>query len=426
MLMKILYVIPRMTHGGGMPVVLTEVKTMRQLGADLTATVLVLEKGISTHLMAGAVAVGVKVLVAPSPILVSKLVGQADVTVVHYWNCPSMFRFFRLLADTQVPHRLCLSVRVNGCTLPQVVPPWVYATADGLVRLHPRTPTSALRPGIETLTIPSLIRFPDLDTPPAPPDFSTFRLFHAGTLNYFKTHPQLIALHEGLSIDSYGFDIWGSGMDTLFERDLAMAQHAVFRGFSANLYADMAPYHLLCNPQTTLSYGSFDKIMCESQWMGKPVIVLKNSYIADHIQTDINGLVAEDEYQYRAMLESLSAQPEAYKKLSDSTLQYTRSQYKRTDHVSSLIDFYTRMNQKLPTSADRACMPDQPSEAALDGMGNWKQRLADAPWSLSSDELNYALRCEGGLIHFYKAYPDDAALRTRITQLLALENSLAS
>ncbi|MBN8826150.1 MULTISPECIES: hypothetical protein [unclassified Spirosoma] len=424
--MKLLYVIPRMTYGGGMPVILTELKTMRWLGVDVSATVIVLEKGVSTQFMTEAVANGVKVLLAPSSVLAGKLISQADLTVVHYWNCPSLFRFFRFLADTQVPHRLCLSVRVNGLTLPQVVPQWVYANADALVRLHPRTPTTDLRPGIESLILPSLIRLPDLDAPPPAPDFSTFRLFHAGTLNYFKTHPQLIALHEGLAINSYGFDIWGSGMDRLFENDLAVAQHAVYRGFSTNLYADMAPYHVLCNPQTALSYGSYDKIMCESQWMGKPVIALKNSHIADHIHTNINGIVADDEYQYRVILEMLSAKPEVYKKLSQSTFEYTRNHYKLTDYVAALVRLYQRMIQLLPKAANTACIPHQPLEAALDGLGNWKQRLTDTPGLLSQEEIMYALRCEGGLIHYYKDYPDDSALRTQIAQLLALENSLAS
>ncbi|WP_080056488.1 glycosyltransferase [Spirosoma aerolatum] len=424
--MKILYVIPRMTYGGGMPVILTELKTMRRLGVEVSGTIIVLEKGVSTQLMTEAVSNGVKVLLAPSSALAGKLISQADVTVVHYWNCPSLFRFFRLLADMQVPHRLCLSVRVNGCTLPQVVPQWVYSNTDALVRLHSCTPTNGLRPDTETLTLPSLIRLPDLAAPPPVPDFSTFRLFHAGTLNYFKTHPQLIALHEGLAIDSYRFDIWGSGLDTLFENDLAVAQHALYRGFSTNLYADMAPYHVLCNPQTALSYGSYDKIMCESQWVGKPVIVLKDSYIAEHIHSGINGLVADDEYQYRAILEMLSAKPDLYKKLSDSTFEYTRSNYTLTDYAVALAGLYQRMIQKPLKIADAASIPGHPADAALDGLGHWKQLLANDSRALSLEAIKYALRCEGGLIHYYKDYPDDSVLRMHITQLLALENSLTS
>ncbi|GAB4040473.1 glycosyltransferase family protein [Spirosoma gilvum] len=419
--MKILYVIPRMTYGGGMPVILTEVKTMQQLGVDVSATVIVLEKGISTHLMTEAISCNVKVLLAPSSVLAGKLISQADITVVHYWNCPSLYRFFRFLADSQVPHRLCVSIRVNGCTLPQVVPNWVYASADALVRLHPRTPTTDLRPGIEVLTLPSFIRLPDLNAQPPMPDPTTFRLVHAGTLNYFKTHPRLISLHEGLSIKSYSFDIWGSGIDALFENDQAKAHHAVYRGFSANLYADMTPYHLLCNPQTSLSYGSFDKIMSEFQWMGKPVVVLKNSYIADHIQHGLNGMVADDEYSYRAILAMLASQPNIYKRLSERTLHYTRSNYKLTDSVAALVGLYQRTMQKSPKFVDATCIPNQPIEAALDGLGNWQQQLSNDSMTRSPEEINYALRCEGGLIHFYKEYPNDSALRTQITQLLALE-----
>ncbi|UFH52318.1 glycosyltransferase [Spirosoma sp. KNUC1025] len=423
--MKILYVIPRMTYGGGMPAILTEVKTIRQIIADFTATVVTLESGLSTDMMTEAIANGLKVLLAPSSFLLKKLISSADLTVVHYWNCPSMFRFLRLLADSSVPHRLCLSVRVNGCTLPQVVPEWVYSIADALIQLHPRTPAIGLRPGIEKQVIPSLIRLSEQLSPPGIPSFNTFRMFHAGTLNYFKTHPQLIPLHEGLRINDYSFDIWGTGMDKVFEDDLTQANDVMYKGFSRSMFEDMAPYHLLCNPQTALSYGSFDKIMRESQWMGKPVIVLKNSFVADHIIDGVNGIIAEDEQAYRACLESIAAQPAVYKRLAESTLQYTRTHYQLINYVESTVQLYRRALQRPPKVVTYAHIPEKPDDAVLDGLGHWKTLLLEQPELLSNMEIKYALRCEGGLIHYYKYYPDNTALYTRITQLLALEQSIA-
>lgn len=419
--MKILYIIPRMTYGGGMPTVLAEVINLRTVIPDFTATVVALETNVITSLMTNAVSNGLKVLLTPSPGLLSKLIAKADLLVIHYWNCPSMFQFFKFLADSQTPHRLCVSSKVNGFTLPQVLPRWVYTSSDLLILSHPRTPVDLLRPSIEARFIPSFISLPDQLTPPPIPDSGTFRMFHAGTLNYFKTHPDLIDLHEGLQINQYQFDIWGSGMDSTFEQDMVRAKSVVYRGFSTDMYTDMAPYHLLCNPQTMLSYGSFDKIMCESQWVGKPVIVLKNSYIADHIRHDINGIVADDVYMYRSLLESLAAQPAVYKQLAERTFEYTRSHYQLARQVTRLADLYQQLIQKSPKQIDPASIPEQPEEAALDGMGAWKQSLLTQPETLSSMEIKYALRCEGGLIHYYKAYPDNTALKGLISQLITLD-----
>ena len=422
--MNVLYIIPRMTYGGGMSNILVEVKGIRELTANFSAKVVAMESDLSTEMMVRAIRIGLKVILSPSDLILRKLIERADLTVVQYWNCPSMFRFFRFLADSQVYHRLCVSVRVNGGTLPQVVPDWVNASCDALIHIHPRTPSDGMRPGVEKTTIPCLVDLPYAPAPPAVSDFSTFRIFNAGTLNHFKAHPQMIALHEGLQIPDYAFDIWGAGMDQSFAEDLKGAAHANYRGFSSNICADMVPYHLLCNPQTELSYGSFDKIMMESQWMGKPVVVLKNSYIADHVLHNTNGIVAENEYAYRACLEELAADPARYKLLSKNTLEYTRTHYQLTDYVNETFALYQRTIQMPLKNLDATDIPQTPEEAVIDGFGKWKTVLLANPKTLPLIEINYALRCEGGLIQFYKSYPENLALQTHITNLRDAEQSL--
>jgi hypothetical protein len=421
--MNLLHVVLRMTHGGGMPNVLAEVNALRHSVPDLTVKVVVLEKGISTALMAQAVASGVKVLLAPPPGLLGRLVEGADLTVLHYWNSPAAYRFLRWLAESQTPHRLCLNVHVNGFTPPQVVPAWANAAADAVVHCHPRTPTNGLLPGAECALIPPLMKLPERVALPPVPDFGTFRLFHAGTLNVFKAHPDLIALHEGLAIDRYAFDLWGAGMDAAFGQALAGAAVARYRGFSQNLFADMAPYHLLCNPQAALSYGSFDKIMRESQFMGKPVVVLRESAVADHVLDGVNGRVADDETAYRTILEELAAQPAAYRRLAESTLHWARNPAVLHDSAERTRNLYERLRRRLPKTIRPDALPPTPEEAAFDGLGPWQDALLARPETLTPAELNYALRCEGGLIHFYEAYPENAALRSAIARLQAVEKN---
>lgn len=421
--MNLLYVIPRMIHGGGMPDVLAEVKTLREHTTDLRTTVVTLEPGVSTGLMTEALGHGLKVLVAPAYGLLARLVERADLTVVQYWNCPAMYRFFRQRVESRVPHRLVVNVKVNGLTLPQAVPGWVLAAADALIHAHPRLRTEALRPDVDTLLLPAFIRLPDDLPPPTVPDFGEFRLFYAGTLNAFKAHPDLVVLHEGLNIPAYHFDLWGAGTDAAFERDLAGAQAVRFRGFSRNLYADMEPYHLLCNPQAALSYGAFDKITMESQLRGKPTVVLKNSAVADHVRPGVNGLVAADEFEYRAALEDLAAHPAAYRRLWESTLHHAQITYRWADYAGQTLGLYERTLRREPQPPESGSVPENPETAALDGLGAWKQPLLDRPETLTPTERNFALRCEGGLIHYHKAFPDDEALKTRIQALLRLETA---
>lgn len=421
--MNLLYVVPRIAHGGGMPNVLAEVKAFRPLVEDLRATVVALEPGVSTGLMTEALAHGLKVLVAPADGLLTRLVERADLTAVQYWNCPSVFRFFRLLAQSRVLHRLAVNVKVNGTTLPQVVPDWVLASADALLHASARLRTNALRPGAERLLLPTFTRLPDNLPPPEVPDFGEFRLFYAGTLNAFKAHPNLVALHEGLGIPRYHFDLWGAGMDAAFERDLVGARAVRLRGFSKNMYADMAPYHLLCNPQAALSYAAFDKITLESQLRGKPTLVLKNSAMADHVVPGVNGLVAADEQEYRAALEDLAADPTAYHRLWESTLHHAQTTYRWEEYGDRLLRMYERTLRRAPKTVETVPIPEHPETAALDGLGPWKQTLLEHPEALTATEVDFALRCEGGLVHFQKAYPGNRNLAGLIENLLRLEKN---
>lgn len=421
--MKIAYIIPRISHGGGMANIVAEVKLLKAIFDGFKATVIAVEPQMSADLVAEAYAAGIKVFLMPSASILNKLIETADLLVVHYWNCPSMYGFFKYLSASGLPHRLIVSVRVNGCTLPQVVPYWVNASAGGLIHVNRNTPVNAVNPGIMVKVIPSILRLPEDAPHHQITDNGTFRLFYAGAINFFKAHPRLIELHEGLAIPHYLFDIWGAGIDNTFQHAISVAKQVHYKGFSKSIYDDIKPYHMLCNPQTKFSYGSFDKIIKESQWMGKPAITLKEAYVSDNIVDGINGIVAADEDHYRSVIEQLAADPSAYRRLSRSTLEYTRANFKLVDYAKQTADLYTNTMSVHPKAMASIRPPDSAFEAALDGMGKCKAVILNNPEKLSKIEINYALRCEGGLIQFYKAYEADVELKQKIVELIEIEQT---
>ena len=419
--MKVLYIVPRMTYGGGMPNVLATVSEIRSINPDFTAAIVILEQNLIAEQLKRAVAMGIKTFLSPSEGILKKLIGAADLVVLQYWQCPSIFGFLRFLAVNQVNFRMIVDIHINGFTLPQVVPDWVVSFADACITVHPRTPLAADARNIEIKFIPPLIT-----TPHVPEDYGTslfrpFRLYYAGTLNYFKAHPDFVGMHEGLNIDDYHFDLWGAGMDPAFEKSVQGSKRIRYRGFSADIHSEMRTCHLLCNPQSELSYGSYDKIMKESQWMGIPVIVLKHSYIADHIEHFVNGIVASDISEYRGFIEHLAADSDVYQRLSRSTFDHTRTTYNKTAFSNEMLLIYRSVLQKPRKTGDITLVPDHPFLAVMDGMGRWKRKILNSPSELTASEINYALRCEGGLIHYLKAYPDDKELKSKIIELLDLE-----
>ena len=418
--MNIVYIIPKITHGGGIINVIEEVKAIQLTDNTFNATLISLEPGTSSSLIKEAMSIGLKVLITPSQTLLTKLIIHADLLVLHYWNCPSMYLFYTFLESSQIQCRICINLKVNGCTLPQVVPHWVYSSADALIHSNPLTPHDLLPSHAKALVIPSLVKLTTKINKPTKLPFSTFKLFHAGTLNAFKIHPQFMELHAGLALNDYSLDVWGSGADDTFTDAIKKYTNFHFNGFSTNLTNEINSYHLLCNPQTPLSYASNDKIMLESQWLGIPVIVLKNSYISSHIKHNINGIVAEDEVDYKQQIEFLASHPEAYQSLVDSTHEYANTQYKLHDYVQQTIDLYHQTILQPAKAIDKGSVPKDAYTAVIDGMGSWGEMLVQNPTSLTQEELYYALKCEGGLIHYYNVFSESEQLKITIVKLMNL------
>jgi glycosyltransferase involved in cell wall biosynthesis len=417
--MNIVYIIPKITHGGGMPNILTEVTTMQKLGIKTDALVISLESGVSTELLKSAIAIGLKTLITPSKNLLKKILVKADLLVVHYWNCPSLYSFYKLLTEERIESRICINLKVNGCTLPQVVPQWIYQTSDAFIYSNPLTPTESLPHTSLKLNIPSLVNLPDFKNPINTSTEKDFKLFHAGTLNVFKLHPRFIELHTNLSKMKYSLSFWGAGADETFLSQIKEFPWINYFGFSSNLSESIQSHHLLCNPQTLLSYGSFDKIMLECQWLGKPVITLKNSYISTHIKHNINGLVADDEYAYKLLLTNLIEDPKEYKKIAESTLSYSHANYSLDKIVMLTYETYESTLKQEKKIIHEECVPENPINAVLDGMGKWKDKIVNIQNNnLDKEELYYALYCEGGLIHYLNQYPTNIELKTIILNLM--------
>ncbi len=425
--MNIVYIIPKITHGGGMSNILTEVTTIQKLGIKTDPLVISLESGVSTELLKSAVAIGLKTLITPSKNVLKKILLKADLLVVHYWNCPSLYEFYILLTNEKIESRICVNLKVNGCTLPQVVPEWIYKTADAFIYSNPLTPTDSLQHTSLKLNIPSLVKLPDLINPINTYTKKEFKLFHAGTLNTFKLHPQFIEMHSNLSNKKYSFSFWGAGADDTFLTQIKEFPWISYYGFSSNLSESIQSHHLLCNPQTLLSYGSFDKIMLECQWIGKPVITLKNSYISTHIKHNINGIVAYDEYEYKLQLTNLIEDPKQYKNLVESTLSYSHANYSLYKIVMQTYDLYKSTIQQEKKIIDEICVPKNPIKAVLDGMGKWKNYIVNNETNnLNKEELYYALYCEGGLVHYLNQYPTNNELKIIISILMDQLNLLTA
>jgi len=421
--MKIIHILPKINDGGGIGNIFAEVSALREFQVEMEVTIVSLETAFSMKRMLDARRLGIRLIIAPQIETLQILLLSADLVIVSYWNHPLLTGFLIRwrLQGFQIP--LVLNVRINGLTLPQALPKWVVQSASGILYSHPNTLSEQkkdLLPDILLYTQP-FINLPEIENPSKRDFFGKFVAFYAGSLNRFKRLPNLFDLHDGIELPNGRIEYWGAGEDPETTNRLSQLKFGEYRGFSKNIYADFSNYHLLLNPQSHLSYGSYEKIRVECAWMGIPCLVLKESYIATHVESGINGVVAEDEIEYAENLRQLAINPKVWKSLSESTFSHIRETYKLKELAESTIDFYQKVcSVGSRTIENDSFLPLTPLDQVLSGMGNWAEQLKLHPEKLSTLELNYALHCEGGLIHYANMGASDSELLHLIDRLFQL------
>lgn len=406
--MNLLYIVPKLNHGGGVSNVIAELNAFRSIENNVSATVVSLEKTYSPDFYRRIKAEGGSLRIAPGTDALRTLIDRSDLIVVVYWNHPLVTAFLAWYYTSLVEVPITISVQTNGQTPPQIVPEWVVTGADGLIKL---LYTSFLRDS----QIPFLDMFPFMSLPlhpPSPPVHATpFSVFYAGSLNRFKRYSRLIELNDRIANSNVRVEYWGAGEDQEFTQQLEISSKGTYCGFSTNIYQDFKQKHLLVNPQSELSYGANEKIMFECAWMGIPSLVLKNSFIAQGIQDGVNGIVAPDEEAYLECIERYSRDASAFNSLAAKTYDWAHSVYSLTDMAGRLIEFYEKLISNRNLSAKNVTLPSSTSEAVLGGIGYTYSEVTEEHLKNESiEKLDYMLHCEGGLMHYLEFHPDDEPL----------------
>jgi hypothetical protein len=157
--------------------------------------------------------------------------------------------------------------------------------------------------------------------------------------------------------------------------------------------------------------------------MGIPSLVLKESHIAVHVENGVDGLIASDEYEYIEKVKWMGRDVKAWKSLSEATYHRIRETYRLEKITESTMEFYRKVYSAGPRNISKVLLPMTPISRVLSGMGHWAQFVESNPEKLSDLELEYALHCEGGLIHYANIQGMDCDFKSLIDPLFAiLEN----
>lgn len=318
--LSILHVVPRLNRGGGGASVLHE---HLAIPGAVKHSFLSLEGEVDVSMLRDAMRRRIRVHVAPSAAEESELLKGADVVVIHFWQCPSIFHFFKRLNGETL--RLIIYSRVRGTTPPQILHPELLAQADGWISTGP----PELKFEGPQLWMPALID-PDLVDSPFRDRLETpFSVVHCNTLNASKMHPDFAALHAGHDVE-----VFGAGGD---EELLATAPHLHIKGF-VHRWWEATSAQVLGYPLHPMTSSSSDKSVQEALFAGLVVVLLAPTAL-DALVGD-SSIVASDAEEYRQALDRLAADVAWRKELALAGQTHAHQHLNPHKNALKLLTFY--------------------------------------------------------------------------------------
>ena len=131
---SIVHVVPRLAMTGPVRGIAAEAKYASRLGIERSQRVVALERELAPPAVLLLRREGLQLTVRPTPAELDDVVRDADLVLVHFWNCPAMFEF---LLHPLPPTRMIAWIETQGLDAPQVVPDALVDHVDDVLLTTP-------------------------------------------------------------------------------------------------------------------------------------------------------------------------------------------------------------------------------------------------------------------------------------------------
>ena len=268
---------------------------------------------------------------APSHKQLDKLLEQADIVQVNWWNTPEMAALF---ARALPPSRLILWSVVTGDAPPHVISDELLAKVDHFVAC---TPYSMELPSVKKLSNPSKKQFIHI-----PANFNRlsnlrkkehegFNIGYIGTIDYSKMHRDYLAMCKSLDIPDARFLVCGLGRSLcdLKDQSIKLRMRDRFRFFGyiediAEVISEMDAYGYPLNENT---FAAAELNLQEVMWAGLPIVSSPYGGVPFLIQHEETGLLVDNDKDYRLAMEYLYHNPTERERLGKNAAAYARQHF---------------------------------------------------------------------------------------------------
>lgn len=374
---------------------------------------------------------GVPITTVSDVAAVDRVVDEADIVLVHFWNSPELYDFLRRPGP---PRRTIAWLHVNGLAAPHVVTPAfvdhceaVVATTSRSLRIPAVQAAIAAGRGAVIAAAADPARL-ETAAPVRGPGFTV------GTvcgLDFTKLHRDFIAICAAVRLPAARFVVCGDGP----ARQTLMAEAAraglgdriEFRGQVEDVGAVLAGLDVFLHPLCPDNTTACDLALQEALLAGLPAVVMPHGGAADLVEHEVTGLVAESVAACAAAVERLHADKSLRVRLAAAAAQRGREHHDPRRMAARMHAVFAATCDRPKRSAADPLPPAAPGWRAdpesgaarfVRSLGGHAEPFAS---SLAADATADAMIAGvgpllagaggGGVLHYRGYHPDDAWLR---------------
>jgi glycosyltransferase involved in cell wall biosynthesis len=332
-MLNVLHIIPRFVGGGPERSLLAFAAAERAAAAVNRHIVAVLEPPVATHMFLAARRLGVELRIRPEPVALVKLIEDADLVEIYFWNHPALTSLLRTLPFP--PARVLVWSCVLGTRAPQVLTDEIASFADCLVLTselsHESAGARAARErGVPVECIPGIADMDRLDGF-TPRQHDGICIGYIGVVNDTKMHPRFAEMSATIRVPNVRFVVCGGGggeseLRRRFEA-LGIGERVDIRGPVENIRAALEEFDIFGYPLAEDTYATSEKALQEAMWVGVPPVVFGHGGVRRLVEDNRTGLVVATEQEYARAIEQLAQDPVLLRRLGEEARRFARAAF---------------------------------------------------------------------------------------------------
>lgn len=384
-------------------------------------------------------AAGMPIVANADAATLDRVVDDADLVLVHFWNSPELYGFLRRPGPRR---RTVAWLHVNGLVAPHVVTPALVDHCDAVVATTPRSlGIPAVRAAIDAgrgAVIPAAADPGRLQFAAAmrPTDFTIGTVC---SLDFTKLHSDFIAICAAARIPGARFIVCGDGPareSLISEAERAgLGGRIEFRGQVEDVGAVLAGLDVFLHPLCPDNTTTCDLALQEALLAGVPAVVMPHGGAADLVEHEQTGLVAESVAGCAAAMERLHEDQPLRLRLSAAAAWRSRERDDPRRMAARMNAIFADVcgrpkrhaGDPLPPAASRwSGDPERGAARFVRSLGVHGEPFATALAACSMASAAAHAGCDaaiagvgpllagaggGGVLHYRGFHPDDARLR---------------